>query len=322
MKRIIVVFASLIAGVSLFSQTTVDDVRFNQIDNQIAVTYSIKGGGMYDAQLYYTTNDGETWKGPLKTIVGDLRNVTSGMKTITWDVLKDEENLIAMEIKFKVVLTESKDNVFIDPRDQHVYRWMKFGRQCWMIDNLQTYIYNDGASIMNITDATSWEELTTGAYCNYGNNISNVNTYGRLYNWYAVNTGKLCPLGWHIPTEDEWSTLEKYLISNSFGSNGVKNDNTIAKAMASTLGWKESMNMGAIGNDPTKNNRCGFSAMPAGYRNIDGRFINLGQNCYFWSSTESGKVSSYRYLSYFSGNSIYSLSHDKNIGFSIRCIKD
>ena len=94
--------------------------------------------------------------------------------------------------------------------DGNVYDTITIGTQVWMVENLRTIHYNNGTYIPNVTDST-WQKLSTGAYCWYNNNVIFKDTYGALYNWYAVNTGKLCPTGWHVPTDDEWTTLTTYL---------------------------------------------------------------------------------------------------------------
>jgi uncharacterized protein (TIGR02145 family) len=97
-------------------------------------------------------------------------------------------------------------------------------RTGWMAGNLKTTSYSDGTPIPNITDNDSWAILTTGAYCNYDNLESNAAIYGRLYNWYAINTGKLAPEGWHVATDDEWNILENFLLSNGYNYDGTKDE--------------------------------------------------------------------------------------------------
>jgi uncharacterized protein (TIGR02145 family) len=101
----------------------------------------------------------------------------------------------------------------ISDQDGNIYKTIKIGTLTWMAENLRVTTYNDGTPIAEIIENDKWNSSTTGAYCNYNNtnNLSTIATYGHLYNWYAVNTGKLAPQGWHVPTQGEWAYLENYL---------------------------------------------------------------------------------------------------------------
>ena len=207
-------------------------------------------------------------------------------------------------------------------QEGNTYKTVTIGTQTWFAENLKTSKYNDGTTIPNVTDATEWSNLTTGAYCNYNNDASNAATYGRLYNWYAVNTGKLCPTGWHVPSNDEWTTLQYYLIENSYNYDGTTTDNKIAKAMASTTDWSSSSSTGAIGNNPSTNNKSGFTALPGGYRSYSGAFNYVGDYGYWWSSAEYDTYTAYyRGLSYLYSYLSYNLN-SKVSGFSVRCLRN
>ncbi|MBN1462805.1 MAG: fibrobacter succinogenes major paralogous domain-containing protein [Paludibacteraceae bacterium] len=200
------------------------------------------------------------------------------------------------------------------------YAIVKIGDQWWMAKNLNTTKYNDGTAIPNVTDATAWGALTTGAYCSYDNDASNVTKYGLLYNWYAVNTGKLAPEGWHVATDAEWTTLQTYLIANGYNYDGTTTDNKIGKALAAKTDWHISVYSGEIGNDMSVNNRTGFSALPGGIRNeatFGSSFNYLGSFGYWWSATESRAVNLY-----YNQKGLDSYSYGKESGFSVRCVKD
>lgn len=109
----------------------------------------------------------------------------------------------------------------------NTYKTIKTVTQTWMAENLKTTKYNDGTLIPNVSDNTAWTQLSSGAYCWYSNDINNKSTFGALYNWYAVNTGKLCPEGWHVPGDDEWTTLTGYLGGEDVAGGKMK----------STSGW-------------------------------------------------------------------------------------
>ena len=141
-----------------------------------------------------------------------------------------------------------KDDLSVKDGDGNTYSTVTIGTQIWLGENLKTTKYNDKTEIPLVTDDTEWEGLTTPGYCWYNNNSSYKNTYGALYNWYAVNTGKLCPSGWHVPSNTEWTALEDYLIANGFNYDGSDTGNKIAKSLASASGWQISMETGAPGN--------------------------------------------------------------------------
>jgi uncharacterized protein (TIGR02145 family) len=170
----------------------------------------------------------------------------------------------------------------------NIYNYITIGTQVWMVENLKTTIFNDGTSIPLVSDGTAWTRLTTPGCCFYNNEIANKSTYGTLYNWYAVNTGKLAPTGWHIPTDTEWTTLENYLISNGYNYDGTSSENKIAKSLAATTGWSTSTYTGSIGNDLSKNNKSGFTALPGGYRGFGygGNFFSVGEFGSWWCFTE------------------------------------
>src|SRR4030043_168747 len=118
--------------------------------------------------------------------------------------------------------------------DGNVYQTVKIGNQVWTVENLRTTKYDDGSAIPLVTDSAAWAALTTPGFCYYNNttNADNIKKFGALYNWHAVNTKKLAPKGWHVPTEAEWITLENYLIANGYNWDGTKTENKIAKSMA------------------------------------------------------------------------------------------
>ena len=211
----------------------------------------------------------------------------------------------------------------ITDKDGNVYHTVKIGTQTWMVENLRTTKYSDGTSIPVVTDNTVWSNLLTGACCNYNNDEANSLKYGKLYNWYAVNTGKIAPIGWHVPTNEEWTMLENYLSVN-IGTSG-----SVAKALATTTDWLTSTNVGAIGNDLSKNNTCGFFALPGGlrYSGLDAQFSDLGKSADWWTSTEFttvySKYMAYSRTMYYYESSVLTFSTSiKMYGMSIRCIKD
>jgi uncharacterized protein (TIGR02145 family) len=185
---------------------------------------------------------------------------------------------------------------FIDARDNETYKWVKIGTQVWMAENLRATTYNDGTIIPNVTYHTTWKNLTSGAYCWYDNDAATYKaTYGALYNWYAVKTGKLAPTGWHVPTDAEWTTLQKYLGLEAVAGGHLK----------STTGWNSS-NTGA-------DNSSGFSALPG-----DG----VGYYGNWWSSTEYSSSLAWGRGLYYDNGSLGRGSNYKYLGCSVRCVRD
>jgi len=164
--------------------------------------------------------------------------------------------------------------------DGNVYKTVKIGNQWWMAENLKVTRYRNGDPIPNITDNHTWVDLSTGAYCNYNNDISNVATYGRLYNWYAVDESRnIAPAGWHVPTDDEWKQLEIYL-----GMSPTEADETHWRGTDEGGKLKETGTTHWYSPNTGATNESGFTALPGGYR-VSGGFSSLGFGAYFWSST-------------------------------------
>ena len=201
------------------------------------------------------------------------------------------------------------------------YKTITLGKQTWMAENLKATVFNDSTPIVNELNSTQWMSLSTAAYCNYNNVDSLGLKYGRLYNWYAVKTEKLCPKGWHVPTDAEWDTLVLYLVKQRYDYLDYGTV-AVAQAMASNSGWKTSTTAGTPGYDNAKNNACKFSVMPCGYSN--GYFHGLGLNAYFWSSTEDTNNVANASDLYLSSELTYpqELNITKKMGISVRCLKD
>ena len=199
-------------------------------------------------------------------------------------------------------------NTIID-QEGNVYKTVTIGTQTWMAENLRTTSYNDGTPIPNVISNDKWIDLTTGAFCNYNNtnNIDSIATYGRLYNWFAVNTGKLAPLGWHVPTDNEWAILINYLGGEDIAGSKLKETG---------ISHWQSPNVGA-------NNESGFTALPGGYRSaVDGVFDKLGYFGSWWSTSENLFNDAGRRFVPNYESSIWRFYLSKTMGNSIRCVKD
>ena len=200
----------------------------------------------------------------------------------------------------------------VTDKDGNVYHTVSIGTQTWLVENLKTTKYNDGTAIPLVTDNTFWPSLITPGYCWYKHDSATYkNTYGALYNWYVVNTGKLCPIGWHVPTDAEWTTLATYLGGDTVAGGKMKAIGTIE---AGTGLWV-SPNTGAT-------NESGFTAVPAGYCDGNGTFGDIGNYGYWWSSSEENTSNIWsRYVTH-DHSGVYRDPNIKGFGFSVRCLKD
>jgi len=190
--------------------------------------------------------------------------------------------------------------------DGNIYPVVEIGNQCWTKENLKTAKYADGSVIPNVTGDSAFVSFSTGAWCNYGDSAGNDSVYGKLYNWHTVaDPRNVCPAGWHVPTDTEWTTLINFLGGDSIAGGKMK----------TTTGW-QAPNTGAT-------NESGFSGLPGGYRSSStGTFGNVGNNGYWWSSSEFDAYRAWtRYLSYFNGLA-YRSTNIIQSGFSVRCLRD
>jgi len=192
--------------------------------------------------------------------------------------------------------------------DGNVYKTIKIGNQEWMAEDLKVTRLNDATDISLTTDNVTWGTLTTPAYCWYNNNIAYKQNFGAIYNWFAVETGKLCPSGWHVPSDNEWTILTDYLGGTNVAGGKLKE--------TGLFHWN-TPNTGAT-------NSSGFTAIPTGARKYpEGNFYGVGVHDSWWSSTEYNYLKPY-YRSVFSMNETVFRGFGtlKGAGIAIRCIKD
>jgi uncharacterized protein (TIGR02145 family) len=224
------------------------------------------------------------------------------------------------------------------------------GKQVWTSKNLNVATYRNGDAIPQVTDPTVWGNLTTGAWCYYDNDPSNGTKYGKLYNWYAVNDPRgLAPIGYHIPTDAEWTKLIDYLGKES----------EAGKKMKSTSGWEsyttdcpnckswsaeyrkkvpchtcKDTRESPVTHSFNGSNSSGFAALPGGVRSGQGfysSFVKLGRFAAWWSSTESGALDAYtlqmgasisKGIYDYSKTAVVQPGSDNTVGLSVRCLKD
>lgn len=201
----------------------------------------------------------------------------------------------------------NNSNSQVKDKDGNVFKTATIGTQEWTSENLNVEYYRNGDVIPQIKDKEEWSKLRTGAWCYYENNSENKKTYGKLYNWYAVNDPRgLAPKGWHIPSNEEWTQLTDYLGGYAVAGGKLK---------AATL-W-ESPNTGA-------KNSSGFTAFPGGRRRFkkDFDFSGIATSGYFWSSTEINDDEAWVHTLYFASSDVERLENYKKNGLSVRCVRD
>jgi len=211
-----------------------------------------------------------------------------------------------------IVFSDSVTYSTVSDIDGNVYKTIVLGTQTWMAENLRTTKYKNGSPIPNVTDNNTWFNLKTAAYCDYNNVTDNSKIYGHLYNWYTVSNNadtnlNVCPTGWRVPADSDWTILTTYLGGVTLAGDHMKE--------VGTTHWS-TPNLGAV-------NDSGFTAIPAGFRNSTGDFQEISFNAYWWSSTLTDQPdgnSYYRSLDY-DMISVYRCDAIHVLGFSVRCIK-
>ncbi|RKD92801.1 fibrobacter succinogenes major paralogous domain-containing protein [Mangrovibacterium diazotrophicum] len=212
---------------------------------------------------------------------------------------------------------EGDSGTFVDARDNQEYSWVRIGNQIWMAENLKATKYRNGDVLPNVTENAEWYNLKKGAYCNFENNANNGSKSGLLYNWYAVNDDrKIAPKGWHVATDDEWAELLNY-VSNNLGQSCGTNS-----ALAAQSDWgTNSSNECFPGKNYSTNNSSGFTALPGGYRYLDGTFDG-DYDAYWWSATVHTSAHAYCRYIWAHMDEVERGSLSQKTGMFVRCVKD
>src|SRR6056297_199887 len=189
--------------------------------------------------------------------------------------------------------------------DGNIYETVKIGNQVWTTENLRTTKYNDGTDIPLVTGDTEWSNLDTSGYCWHMNDsTAYAQTYGALYNWYTVNTNKLCPDGWHVPADEEWTELTNYL--NGLAGGRLKESGTIHWGNPNTY----------VINDSR------FTGRPGGVRDHYGYYFHITLSGYWWCSTEYSDLNAFYRQLYYNSAEVFREYSNKKYGYSVRCIMD
>jgi len=215
--------------------------------------------------------------------------------------------LVAVILIMVVSCKKTDEPETVTDIDGNVYKTVVIGTQSWMAENLKTTKLNDGTSIQVETGDTEWEALVIPGYCWYDNNEATYkNTYGALYNWNAVITGKLCPSGWHVPSQSEWETLRDNVGGENLAGGKLKEKGTVH--------WN-SPNTGA-------SDEFGFTALPGGERYQYGDYGYLGINNNFWSTTIGPGTNPLAVRMYHDSQIFHMSEFHKGRGLSVHCVKN
>ena len=267
------------------------------------VPYSGGNGGVYNAQTIPST--GVT--GLTASITAGSFVIGAGSLTyiVTGTPASGGTASFVLNIGGKTCVLTRMVNV--TDIDGNSYSTVAIGNQIWMKENLKVSKYRNGEAIPTGLSNTTWAETTTGAYAIYNNDASNNTTYGKLYNWYAIaDPRNVCPIGWHVPNDAEWTTLTTFLSGESVAGGKMKS--------TGTQYW--------FSPNASATNESGFTGLPGGYRYDTGTFGYSGGLGAWWSSTAQDSNNAwYRYLFYYYG-AAYRFDANKHYGYSVRCIKD
>jgi uncharacterized protein (TIGR02145 family) len=215
-------------------------------------------------------------------------------------------NLAAVMIIFLFSGMSVSSGQSVKDVDGNLYATTHVGKQEWMAENLKTTKFNDGTKIPLVADKKIWSKLSSPGYCWFNNNIDKKEEYGALYNFYTVSTKKLCPVGWHVPTQAEITNLITFLGDQNLAGNRIKEDGT--------KHWKSSITI--------VNNEFEFTALPGGFRLYSGAFSEEGEYGVWWSSTEYESTQAWNMGLYFNSTKLYNGHDIRQAGFSVRCLKN
>jgi uncharacterized protein (TIGR02145 family) len=318
------VHGSTTVGGSLFRLTNPSAVSFLRVNADNTVTARSAADFRSDIGAENLANK--------KTSLADNSDEFYPTQKAVKSALEEQNALLLAQITELQIIAGIK----VKDADGNIYNTVTIGTQVWMKENLKTTKYNDGTDIPNVTDNATWAALTTPAFSWYANNQATYkDTYGALYNWYAVSSTtngdkNICPQGWHVPTDDEWTQLIDYVVAQGYPNTDVVGGAGNALKSCRQVSSPEGGDC-ATSDHPRWNSSSirygidvfGFAALPGGRRRyINGTFLNVGSNGNWWSSTQLDAMHAWPRGVNNSDGSIDRLNYVKRNGFSVRCVRD
>ncbi|MBN1446444.1 MAG: fibrobacter succinogenes major paralogous domain-containing protein, partial [Bacteroidetes bacterium] len=290
----------------------------------ITTTAARSGGNIISDGGYSVTARGVCWRrSPGPTLSDSVTTSGTGIGSFTSDItsLTASTTYYVRAYATSIAGTGYGNELsFSTQNDSSGGDTIMIGTQVWMLKNLDVDKYRNGDPIPQVTDPAQWYSKTTGAWCYYNNDSTMSPIYGRLYNWYAVNDPRgLAPSGWHIPTDDEWKTLEVHL--------------GMTQAHADSTDWRGTDEGGKLKETGTSHwqspntgasNSSGFTALPGGYRSWfnNAPFSGMGSNGYWWSSTADGAATAWNRILNYGLQTVWRRTSIKTTGYSVRCVRD
>ncbi len=250
----------------------------------------------------------------------------TGADTSRWNNKPDRYTLAEIDVlKSNIAALErilvSKGFYTVEDIDGNSYMVVIIGEQIWMQSNLRVTRYNDGTPIPLMADRLDWTVASASGepcYCWYDNDSAlYAGSFGALYNWYAVNTGKLCPVGWHVPDKDDWTTLMDYIGGSDVAGGKLK-------AIAESERPDEVMITAWTAPNTGASNETGFKALPGGYRGVTGVYAEKGNTGEWWSGTTTSvqSILASGWIITYNESRLVERSSNKRLGLSVRCLKD
>lgn len=312
------------------------------------------GGNVTDDGGLVVTARGLVWstaENPTTTLNGGTIIVGSGLGEFTTEVTglvagtkyyvrayatNDLETAYGQQVNFTTLPTTTTIGEGVTDIDGNFYQTVVFGSQEWMAENLKVKRYSNSAQITTGLSNNEWKNTTEGAYAVYPDNGIQglessddvLNAYGALYNWFAVSDSRgLCPTGWHVPNDDEWTQLTEYILSNFSGvsQSNIGNNLKSCRQANSPLGGNCSTNEHPRWNSHDSNvgiDSYGFSALPGGVRNVSGSHSFIGLRGFWWTQTEYQTSYAWNRTIYFHQGVVDRKASQRNEGLSVRCVKD
>jgi uncharacterized protein (TIGR02145 family) len=274
----------------------------------IGVNITGDGGKGVDFRgVCWGTSPNPTIEGPYTTDGSGTGSFTSSLSNLAMET-KYYVRAYATNAEGVGYSAQVSFETMIADRDGNIYHKVTIGTQTWLVENLHVLSYRNGDPIPSVANGTVWGNGTVGACCSYNNDDNNVDTYGVIYNAYAVlDTRNIAPVGWHVATHADFLTLETFLGGAATAGGKMKE--------TGTNHWT-SPNTGA-------DNSSGFTALPGGYRGgATGIFSGIGDHAYFWTTTAQAADAIYGRILDTNSAQLTTTSANQYVGMSVRCVKD